>query len=79
MALSDETLQEIVSYIKTKFVRFMMLPSVCSGSINNEEAWRFVPQPEAFDHIFTDAELYKKYNLTEEEINIIESVIKERK
>jgi len=30
-------------------------------------------------HIFTDAELYKKYGLTPEEINIIESVIKERK
>ena len=26
---------------------------------------------------FTDEELYKKYNLTDEEINIIESVIKE--
>lgn len=32
-----------------------------------------------FDHIFTDAELYKKYELTDKEINIIESVIKERK
>lgn len=41
--------------------------------------WHFVPDPESFDHIFTDAELYKKYNLTLEEINIIESVIKERK
>ena len=45
----------------------------------NDETWRFVPKPEAFDHIFTDQELYKKYNLTDEEINIIESVIKERK
>ena len=33
----------------------------------------------AFDHIFTDQELYEEYNLTDEEINIIESVIKERK
>ena len=30
-------------------------------------------------HIFTDQELYEEYNLTDEEINIIESVIKERK
>jgi hypothetical protein len=39
----------------------------------------FVPAPEAFDHIFTNQELYEEYNLTPEKINIIESVIKERK
>lgn len=44
-----------------------------------DEAWRFVPDPGAFDHIFTDDELYKKYNLTQDEIDLIESVIKERK
>lgn len=32
-----------------------------------------------FTAIFTDQELYEEYNLTDEEINIIESVIKERK
>lgn len=42
-------------------------------------SWQFIPDPGSFDHIFTDDELYKKYNLTPEEINIIESVIKERK
>jgi len=46
---------------------------------NNTNAFRFVPDPGPFDHIFTDQELYEKYNLTQEEINIIESVIKERK
>ena len=30
-------------------------------------------------HIFTDQELYEEYNLTDDEINIIGSVIKERK
>ena len=45
----------------------------------NKEFWRFVPDPGSFDHIFTDKELYEKYNLTDEEIGIIESVIKERK
>ena len=47
--------------------------------ITNNICWRFVPTPKAFDHIFTDQELYEEYNLTDEEINIIESVIKERK
>lgn len=67
------------SYINTKFVRFLIALGLCASSINNKETWRFVPDPGAFDHIFTDQELYKKYNLTDEEINIIESVIKERK
>lgn len=49
-----------------------------TGVYNNYD-WRFVPDPGAFDHIFTDEELYKKYNLTDDEIKLIESVIKERK
>lgn len=68
------------SWVDTKFIRFLVLIgfNVLTGVLN-PEFWRFVPNPEAFDHIFTDEELYKKYNLTSEEINIIESVIKERK
>ena len=68
------------SWIDTKFIRFMVLIgfNVLTGVLN-EEFWRFVPDPGAFDHIFTDEEFYKKYDLTEEEITIIESVIKERK
>ena len=46
---------------------------------SSNDWWRFVPVSKAFDHIFTDQELYEEYNLTDEEINIIESVIKERK
>ena len=67
------------SYYDTKLVRFIMLTSLTTSSIGNDEAFRFIPDPGTFDHIFTDEELYKKYNLTDEEINIIESVIKERK
>lgn len=68
------------SWIDTKFIRFMVLIgfNVLTGVLN-EEFWRFVPDPGKFDHIFTDEELYQKYGLTEKEINIIESVIKERK
>lgn len=67
------------SWVDTKFIRFLVLIgfNVLTGVLN-PEFWRFVPAPEAFDHIFTDEELYKKYSLTDEEINIIESVIKER-
>ena len=67
------------SWASTKFIRFMLLMRYCTYHNNNEYCWKFVPDPGHFDHIFTDKELYDKYNLTDEEINIIESVIKERK
>lgn len=64
--------------METKLVKFLML-SGRVGTMIGTVAKRFVPDPCAFDHIFTDQELYEKYQLTDEEINIIESVIKERK
>ena len=66
------------SYYESKLVSFLFYFGAC-GSTLTKEFYRFIPDPITFDHIFTDEELYKKYNLTEEEINIIESVIKERK
>ena len=71
--------KSFISYCNTRLIRFLVLIGCCGDSISNSETWRFVPEPEAFDHIFTDDELYKKYNLTQDEIDIIESVIKERK
>lgn len=79
---SSDNINEVksfISYVYSKFARFLVLIGVCSTEMGSDYCWRFVPEPEAFDHIFTDEELYKKYNLTDEEINIIESVIKERK
>lgn len=66
------------SWINTKFVRFLILINIGSLTMMNERGWRFVPDPGEFNHIFTDEELYKKYSLTEKEIDIIESVIKSR-
>ena len=71
--------ESCISYLNTAIIRFILYASCCGNSVTAQETWRFVPAPEAFDHIFTDQELYKKYDLTDEEINIIESVIKERK
>lgn len=65
------------SFMESKFVKFLML-SARVGTMTGEQAKRFVPDPGAFDHIFTDEELYKKYNLTQDEIDLIESVIKDR-
>ena len=67
-----------ISYIETKLMSFLFYLGVCGATLT-KEFFRFIPDQVNYDHIFTDQELYEKYNLTEEEINIIESVIKERK
>lgn len=79
---SKEECESFISWIYTKFVRYLLSINLCglTGIANSSnDWWRFVPAPKAFDHIFTDDELYKTYGLTPEEIKIIESVIKERK
>lgn len=68
-----------ISYLETKFIRFMFLLAKTSLHMQSEFSWSFIPDPGSFDHIFTDDELYKKYSLTADEISLIESVIKERK
>lgn len=75
---TEDECKSFVSYMNTKLVSFLYYLGCC-GTTLTKEFFRFIPDPEKFDHIFTDQELYKKYNLTNEEINIIESVIKERK
>lgn len=76
---SKDECESFISYIDTKFVRFLILLRYARNSIKNSFSWEFVPKETKFDHIFTDDELYQKYDLTDEEIAIIESVIKERK
>ena len=77
----DETeCENFISWLETRFVRYLVFIGLVSrNGVISKHAFRFVPDPVNFDHIFTDEELYKKYNLTQEEIDIIESVIKERK
>lgn len=49
--------------------------------ILTDDCFRFVPAPpsDKFDHIYTDQELYKAFNLPQKYIDVIEAVIKERK
>ena len=64
----------LVSYVKTKFFRFLLLQSLTSIHIT-KDSFQFVPLQD-FSKPWTDAELYAKYNLTQEEIDFIESMIK---
>lgn len=61
-------------YLTTKFVRFL-IGLKKNSQHTNSSSFEFVPIVD-FDRIWTDNDLYKKYRLTEKEINYIESTIK---
>lgn len=75
---TEKECNSFLSYCGTKLVKLLHYIGI-SATTESSDFWRFVPDPGKFDHEFTDKELYNKYNLTSEEINLIESVIKERK
>ena len=64
----------LVSYIKTKFFRFLVLLKKNTQDAASK-VYQFVPIQD-FSKSWTDAELYAKYGLTQEEIDFIESMIK---
>ena len=70
----SQTAENALSYMRTKFVRFLMLLCI-SGFGLSKIVFQFVPVQD-FSKPWTDAELYEKYGLTEEEITFIESMIK---
>ena len=85
LAFSSDDLTEcesFISWINTRFTRFFVAINISklTGIICNQ-CFRFVPAPPSgkFDHIYTDEELYKAFNLPQKYIDVIEAVIKERK
>lgn len=62
------------NYFKTRFVRFLIMISM-SAVLINKTNMQFVPIQD-FCKSWTDEELYKKYDLSDEEIAFIESMIK---
>lgn len=71
---TKEQCANIVSYIKTRFFRYLV--SIKKKTQNGPRmVYQFVPMQD-FNESWTDEKLYKKYNLTQEEIAFIESMIK---
>lgn len=82
---TEEEATSALKYVKTKFARFM-LGTMKATQDNNKDTWINVPLQD-----FTsksdidwsksvkeiDAQLYKKYGLTEEEIAFVEGMVKE--
>lgn len=72
--LSRQIADNVVEYLKTKFVRFLVLQALSSIHLT-KTTFSFVPTQD-FTKSWTDEELYAKYDLTDEEIAFIESMIK---
>ena len=71
----NETIcRNVMSYIATKFFRFMVLQKK-NAQHAMRGVYQFVPVQD-FSKPWTDEELYKKYGLTDDEIEFIESMIK---
>ena len=64
----------VISYMKTKFFRFLVLLKKNTQNAS-KGVYSFVPLQD-FSKSWTDEELYAKYNLTDEEIAFIESMIR---
>lgn len=71
---TKEQCENIITYIETRFFRYLV--SIKKKTQNGPRGvYQFVPLQD-FSKPWTDAELYAKYNLTQEEIDFIESMIK---
>lgn len=70
----EQESQNCISYIKTKFFRFMVLLKKNTQNAA-KGVYSFVPLQD-FSHPWTDAMLYEKYGLKEDEIAFIESMIR---
>lgn len=71
--LTQETAQNMVVYLQTKFARFCNSLAKISQDATSK-TYRFVPM-QNFNEQWTDEKLYKKYNLTKQEVEFIEDTI----
>ncbi len=72
--LNEESAQHLSDYLRTRFARFM-LSLAKIGQHGTSSTYCFVPLQD-FTHPWTDADLFKKYDLTSDEVKYIESMIK---
>ncbi|CAC9538814.1 type III restriction system endonuclease, putative [uncultured Gammaproteobacteria bacterium] len=78
VACSFRTEEEVLSfksYLFTKIARFLLLQTVVSQDITRER-FVFIPYIEKYDTEFTDEILRKRWNITDEEWDFIDSKIK---
>ena len=78
---SIDECRSFISFLQAKLVRFLILINLSKLTIIDDTTFRYVPNPPSgkFDHIYTDDELYKDFNLPQKYIDVIEAIIRERK
>lgn len=72
---SRDEADNYLKYLKTSFVRFLLLQALTSQDISKDK-FLWVPIQD-FSKEWTDKELYSKYDLTQKEIDFINSMIRE--
>ncbi len=73
--LTEAQANNLITYLKTRFVRFLVSTKTSTQDMP-PKAYAFVPVQD-FEKVWTDAELYKKYELSAHEIAGIEEAIPE--
>lgn len=71
---TEQEAENLEIYLKTKFVRFLLLQALTSMNITKDK-FRFVPLQD-FTKTWDDECLYEKYKLTKKEIDFIEGMIR---
>lgn len=72
---TEEEVKSFKSYLFTKIVRFLLLQTVVSQHVTREK-FTFIPYIESFDIEYTDEMLRKRWNITDDEWDFIDSKIK---
>lgn len=71
---TEEEIESFRSYLYTKTVRFLLLQCVVSQDVTREK-YRFVPHLGKYEGVYTDEMLCKKWNISAEEWEFIDSKI----
>ena len=71
---NEQEANNLADYLRTKFVRFLMTQMLASMNMS-KSTFAFVPVQD-FTKQWTDNDLYEKYGLTNEEIDLIEVTMK---
>lgn len=71
---SESMCDNFISFLKTKFVRFLIMQSLASMNMT-KTTYQFVPVLD-YSKAWSDKDLYDRYNLTVDEIEFIESMIR---
>lgn len=71
---SEHEARNALKYLQTKFVRFLMLQTLAGQNISIKN-FMFVPWQD-FSKEWTDEELFKKYDMTQDEVAYIDTLIR---